>query len=401
VTDEQRLMRAATASPRSIGIARAVLLGAVLLLTVPSAHVAEAAASFTLSTPYPVVETQPGSTVKLDLKVTSAAADPVDLAVGGLPDGWTATIRGGGFVIHAVTATPDTPAAATIEIDVPADAAPGSYPLTIDGQDASAGTSSLGITLDVATEVDNGIEVTADFPSLQGDPASDFTYNLTIANNTPEEQTFTFAPTGPQGWTVTASPTAEARAQTVTIAGGETSTVKVTATPPETAEEGSYPIGVTVTAANGATGQIQLTAEVTGAPKLELTTADQRLDVSGTADKEQRVPLIVANSGTAPLTDVKLAGTAPTGWDVSFDPQSVATVKPNETVQVTAIVKPSSDAVAGDYSFTVRASSGSESANLDLRYALKGSRTLGLIAIGVIVVAVAALAGVFIRFGRR
>ena len=101
--------------------------------------------------------------------------------------------------------------------------------------------SCLPVTLDVPSEVDNGIQLTADFPSLKGDPASDFTYNLTITNNTPEEQTFTFDPTAPQGWTVTASPTAEARAQTVTIDAGATGTVKVTATPPDDRAGGLVP----------------------------------------------------------------------------------------------------------------------------------------------------------------
>ena len=98
---------------------------------------------------------------------------------------------------------------------------------------------------------------------------------------------------------------------------------------------------------------------------------------------------------------VRLAGTAPTGWDVSFDPQEVPSVKPNETTQVTAIVKPASDAVAGDYALTVRASAGSQESNLDLRYTLESSRTLGVIAIGVIVLAIGALIGVFVKFGRR
>ena len=68
---------------------------------------------------------------------------------------------------------------------------------------------------------------------------------------------------------------------------------------------------------------------------------------------------------------------------------------------MTAIVKPASDAVAGDYALTVRASAGSQSSSVDLRYILKGSRTLGFVAIGVIVLAFGALAGVFIKFGRR
>ena len=47
------------------------------------------------------------------------------------------------------------------------------------------------------------------------------------------------------------------------------------------------------------------------------------------------------------------------------------------------------DAVAGDYALTVRSSAGSQSSNVDLRYTLEGSRTLGFVAIGVIVVAFA------------
>jgi uncharacterized membrane protein len=378
-------------------------VGALMFIgsTVAFATSAHADAAFTLTTPYPDVETQPGSTVKLDLAVSSPTVDPVELALAGLPDGWKATMRGGGFVIHALTATPDAPAKAQLEIDVPADAAAGSQLLTITGTDASSATVALHVTLDVEAQVDNGIAVTADFPSLSGDPGSSFSYNLTIANNTPESETFTFDPTPPQGWTATASPSAEANAQTVTIDAGATSTVKVTATPPDTAEQGSYPIDVAVTAANGAQGKISLTAEVTGSPKLVLSTADQRLDVKGQSDTVHRIPMVLANTGTADLTNVKIAGTAPTGWDVSFDPQEVPSVRPNETAQVTAIVKPSSDAVAGDYAITVRSSAGSQSANIDLRYSLESSRTLGMLAIVVIIAAVAALAGVFIRFGRR
>ena len=73
---------------------------------------------------------------------------------------------------------------------------------------------------------------------------------------------------------------------------------------------------------------------------MALATADQRLDVTGRSDSEHRIPLIVANTGTAPLEGVKLAGTAPSGWDVSFDPQQIDSIQPNETAQVTAIVKP-------------------------------------------------------------
>ena len=368
---------------------------------VPAGDVALAGDAFTITTPYPTVETQAGSTVKFDLDLVSPVVDPVALDVSGVPDGWKATLRGGGFVIHSITSSPGDGATADLEVVVDPNARPGQYPITIQGHDTAGALDSMVVTLDVVDEVDAGIGLVADFPSLSGDPGTDFSYGLTITNNTPEEQTFTFDPTPPQGWAATASPTAEAKAQTVTIDAGGTSDVKVVATPPDTTAEGTYPIDVAVTAANGATGKISLEADVVGTPKLELATADERLDVSGGADSEQRVPLIVTDSGSAPLESVKLAGTAPTGWDVSFDPQEIPSIEPNETAQVTAIVKPSSDAVAGDYSLTVRASAGSSDSSIDLRYGLGGSRSLGVIAIVLIVAAVAALGGVFVKFGRR
>ena len=382
------------------------VLACAFTLVTSAGSAAHAAGAISLTTPYPSVETQPGSTVKLDLHVTSDVADAVDLAVKGLPDGWTSTLRGGGFVIHSVTAMPvtttnTTPVTVTMEVDVPADAKTGSYPFTVEGTDAAGDSSDAAITLDVAQVVDSGIGITADFPSLKGDPASAFTYNLTITNNTPEQATFTFDPTGPEGWTVSASPAAQAKAETVSIDAGAKTTVTVTATPPATAAQGKYPIDVGVSAANGATGKIELQAEVSGTPTLAISTSDQQLNVSGKSDSVKRIPLIVSNTGTASLEDVKFASTAPTGWDVSFDPQQLTEVKPNETAQVTAIVKPSSDAVAGDYAITVRSSAGSESSNVDLRYSLESSSALGVLAIVVIAVAVLALVGVFVRFGRR
>ena len=377
---------------------------AMLLAAFSGAGAAHASATppvgLTVTTPYPTVDTQPGSSVTFDLSVVSPIIESVDVSVDGLPDGWKATVRGGGFVVHAVTTSPDTPPKTSLELDVPPDAAPGSYAITVVAAGQS-GTAHTAITLNIAEQVDNAIEVTADFPSLSGGPDGDFTYALTITNNTPEQQTFTFQPTSPQGWTVTASPTAEARAATVTIDAGKTGQVQVKAAPPTTAKEGSYDIQVAVAAANGATGAITLTAEVTGTPQLALTTSDQRLDTTGKADSEKRVPLIVSNTGTAELDNVQLAGTAPSGWEISFDPKTIASVKPGDTAQATAIIKPSSNAVAGDYAMTVRASAGSESSNIDLRFALKSSRTIGVIAVVVILAAIGALVGVFVRFGRR
>ncbi len=381
-----------------VAVAALTLAGLGVLFTPPT--IAGADQSLVLTTPYPSIETQPGSIVKLDITVTAGRPEPVDLAVDGLPAGWQATLRGGGFVIHSITSS-TAGSKASLEIAVASDAQAGSYPMTVTATDGTGGRSSTPVTLVIAPEVNSGIRLTTDFPSLTGDPGGTFSYNLTVTNDTPAQQTFTFDPSGPEGWTVSASPSAEARAQTVTVEAGSASSVKVTATAPESVEQGAYPIDVKVTGDNGAQGSIKLEADVTGTPKLVISTPDSRLDVSGKANSVARIPLVVANTGTAPLEAVKLAGSAPNGWEISFEPAQVDSVLPGETAQVTAVVKPASKAVAGDYQVSVRSSAGSLSSNVDLRYALSGGRTLGILAVLVIAAAFAGLAGVFVKYGRR
>jgi uncharacterized membrane protein len=283
---------------------------------------------------------------------------------------------------------------------VPPDAAAGTYTLQVVATDG-AGQAALPLAVQVQSEVDSGIGVKADFPSLRGEPGTAFDYTLTVTNNTPETQTFTFAAAGPQGWTVSASPASAANANTVSVDADGTTQVKVTATPPDTVQQGSYPINVTITSDTSGSGQMQLTAEVTGSPKLAVTTADQRLNFSGHANSEKRVTIVVGNSGTAPVDGVQFAATPPSGWNVTFDPPKVDEVKPNETTQVVAVIKPSKNALAGDYAIGVRASAGSESSNLDLRYGVKASQTLGIVAVAIIAFTLIALAWVFRRLGRR
>ena len=357
-------------------------------------------ATVRLTTPYPALSVEPGADVKLDLEAHAPEPEGVDLSVSGLPDGWKATLRGGGYVIAGLTAAPDTPGKAQLELTVPADAKSGDYPISVK-ETAPDGTSTVDLKITVAPVVDNGIAVTADFPSLTGGPTDSFAYNLTIANNTPTQQAFNFAGSGPDGWTVTASPQAESRANTVTIDAGATSVVHVTAQPPASVAEGKYPVTVDITGAAGGHGSIQLEAQVTGAAKLEISTADQRLNVSGNADAASRETILVANSGTAPLAKVSFTSTPPAGWNVTFEPATLTNIAAGQTEQVVAVITPGKNALAGDYAISVAASGGSENSSLDLRYTVTTSRSWALVGVGVALIGVVALGFGYRRFGRR
>ena len=57
----------------------------------------------------------------------------------------------------------------------------------------------------------------------------------------------------------------------------------------------------------------------------------------------------IGNTGTAALDAVQFSSTPPSGWTVTFDPPTVQEVKPNESTQVVALIKPAKNALAGDY----------------------------------------------------
>jgi uncharacterized membrane protein len=383
-----------------VGAASALVL-AVALAAPAAAQTATTTVApvLALTTPYPAVLVEPGSTVKLDLSATAQESVRMDNSIDGLPDGWKDALRGGGFVIAGVTAGP-TAGTAQLEVDVPSTAQAGDYPITVRGKTPS-GESDLDITVSVATQVDSGINLTADFPSLTGGPTDTFTYTLTIENDTPAEVTFNFAGTGPEGWTVAVSPTAQAKANTVTIAGGDKSTVSVTATPPADVASGQYPIAVQVTSQNGPSGSIKLMANVTGAAALDAATADGRLNLSGHANHESKESITVTNSGTAPLPRVSLTATPPSGWQVTFDPPSIDSIDAGQSAQVVADIKPAKDALSGDYDVSVAVNGASKSKTLDLRYTVKTSRSWGLLGIALIIVAVVVLGGVIRKVGRR
>jgi uncharacterized membrane protein len=153
--------------------------------------------------------------------------------------------------------------------------------------------------------------------------------------------------------------------------------------------------------AEDATVTTDLSLEITGQPKLELTGRDGSVSGRAVAGTEASIPVSVTNTGTAPAEDVELSGTGPSGWKVSFEPKTLDRVAPNETKQVEARVTPAVNAIAGDYMTTLRATARGESASSNFRIAVSTSTLWGIVGIGIIGIALLVLVGAVARFGRR
>jgi uncharacterized membrane protein len=371
------------------------IIGFLLTLALP----ASAADAVSLVTPYTDVAVEPGHTVSFNLDLSAPEGDGVTFSLTGVPDGWTATITGGGFVVDGITYDSTHPPALKLNIAVPSDAPEGSYDLTVTAT-GSTGSATLPLSLRVAAQVGGGVTLTSQFPDLQGPAGVKFTYALTLQNDTTQDLQFGLDTSGPDGWQIDASPSGQSLASTVTIKAGASSTISVSTTPPDSTAAGDYEIDVT--AASGAyTTTQKLTAHITGSYAIVLSTQDQRLNADVVAGKATALQLQVVNTGSAPLDNVQLAATAPSGWDTSFSPATVPEIAPGDSTPVTLTITPATDAVAGDYRVTLSSSTDQTSDSIELRATVKTSAAWGVVGVGLIVIVFAGLSIVFRRFGRR
>jgi uncharacterized membrane protein len=380
--------------------ARIVMAAAALALALTGlAPSALAAAAFTVTTPYPAVVVAPGAQVTFNVSITTPTAERVGLALSGVPTGWTALIHGGGFIVDAIETDGTTATAVRVDVTVPSGAT-GTHGMTLT---ATAGGATRTLPLQVRVEASAGgdVTLTTDFPSLQGPATQTFSFNLTLSNQTAEDQTFAVNAQGPAGWTVNATLTGQSQAASAVVKAGSTSGVTVTATPPSGVAAGKYPIDVVATAG---TRQIPGTLEIdiTGSYSMTLSTPDQRLNGQGTAGQTTDLALSLANGGTAAITNVKLTSTAPSGWKITFDPATIASLDAGKTQDVTAHIVPSSDALAGDYVVTMTANGDqSTTSSADIRFTVDTSLQWAAIGVALIAVVLIGLGLVFRRYGRR
>lgn len=351
-----------------------------------------------LSTPYPGVAVEAGAQATFDLSVVAPEPTPVALEVTELPEGWTAVFRGGGFEVDGVTAGPVAPEL-SLDVGVPVDTADGTYDV---GVSASDGDSNVDLDLQVRVSALAGGEVilTPDVPGLRVPTGETASFSVELFNDTPSDLDFELSSSGPAGWDVTAEPSTEPQATTMQVASGATETITVDATAPPGVESGQYLVAVQASSPDTQV-EAEMIVEIVGSFSLDLTTTDQRLSTEVSADGSSDVPLLITNTGTAPIQGIELSATAPTDWEVEFAEPVIGQLAAGESVSVPATVTPSDQAIAGDYVITFRASSEQADTDVDIRTTVNPSALWGFVGIALIVLTLAGLAWVFRRYGRR
>jgi uncharacterized membrane protein len=358
-----------------------------------------AATGLKLTTQFPSVTVTPGTKVSIDLAVEAGEAATVGLALSGVPSTWTAALHGGGYVVNAVHVNGTAATTVRLDVAVPSDAT-GTTRITVT---ATATGSTVALPIDIKAEVGAGGELTLDTDTvaLQGAASESFNFTLTLKNDKEEDVTFSTTATGPDNWDVSAKATAQTQAVTAVVKAGAVAQITVAAKPPADVQAGKFPINLTVNAGD-TTLTKDLEVDITGSYTMSLTTPTGVLSTRGSAGGTTDQQFVITNTGSAPLTKVVMTATPPTDWKVTFDPASTDTLAPGDTVNVTAHIVPTTNAIAGDYTLTFNASSTeSDNKSADIRFTVEASILGAVLGIALIAAAIGGLFWVFRRYGRR
>jgi uncharacterized membrane protein len=356
-----------------------------------------------LLTDYPAITVRPGTTTTINLRLRNYAIDPerYALSVSGVPQGWTATMLGGGQPVAAAMVATNDSTSLQLRLDVPENAAMGTTAnLTVTAKGSSM-EKTLPIAVSLAKDLPAKLTIKPQLPSLRGTTKSSFEFQTEIKNDSGRNLVVALGATAPRNFeTSFTEQYGSQELSSIPIDAGQSKTVKLKVRPPSTAAANRYPVSVKASAED-ASAETTVALEITGQPQLNIAGREGVLSGRAEAGKQASIPIVVTNTGTAPADEITLSSSAPSGWKIEFEPKTIDQIAPNKNKEVQALVTPPEKAIAGDYAPTFTATSRGETANTQFRVAVATSTMWGIAGAGIIAIALLILVGAVARFGRR
>jgi len=369
-----------------------------LLILSLSSSLTYAAGPLGISTSYPGISAQPGSSVTFPLTISGNGI--VDLEVTSVPAEWTAEIFGEGKKIHRVYVPSDSKAQAELRVQIPSAAEDGSYNLSV-AASGVGGRATLTLNVRIDANASGADKIEVQYPALSGPDTATFSFRGTLYNNSGRERFYSLGAQAPDGWQVSFKPAYQNNQITsLSLEPGKSQDLDITVKPPNGVKAGEYTI--TAAAVSGSeVAKVDLQVVITGNYSLELSTPSGRLNQDVNAGKKSALTLEIENTGSADLQAINLSASAPPGWSVTFEPETIDQLKAKEKKQVTAYITPDSKAIAGDYIVSVSASARETSASADIRVTVHTSTLWGIVGVAIIAGVIYWVATTFKKYGRR
>ncbi len=252
------------------------------------------------------------------------------------------------------------------------------------------------------------IELNPTYPKLEAIAGGSFEFEVELKYLGEKDRVFDLRTTAPKGWDVSVTPQYEKDKKALAIRLQPTFTtgtkLKVIAAAPywPLPDPGEYQI--TVEAASGSVkGNTTLTAVITSKYVLKTVSPTGRYNTFATSGKDNYFSIKVQNSGTAAIDSINLSSTSkPEGWAIEFKPDKIDSLNALGEKIVDVNIKPPSNTIAGDYTIGLRASGKQAGADeVSIRVTVESPPVGGGVGVGIILVVVAGLIIIFMRFSRR
>ena len=250
------------------------------------------------------------------------------------------------------------------------------------------------------------LELISSFPKMEimGETV-EFSVRLRWWGN--EDRVFDLTATGPKDWQISFKPSyADTVITAISLEPGKTEypeTIKVIVAPrfQRMPEPGDFK--VTVEASSGEVKDtIELIATWPGVADLNLVPTSERYNTSATAGKDNYFSIDILNYGTVTLENIAFSSYKPDEWTIDYSPARIASLAAGDFLTVDVNIKPPPKTVAGDYSITLRASGEQATTeSIKIRVTVNTPSVWGWVGVAIIVLVVAGLAFVVMRFSRR
>jgi uncharacterized membrane protein len=323
------------------------------------------------------------------------------LSATGLPEKWNALFLGDGRPVNSAFLAPDSSVDVKLRVSPPEGVASGTYQFQVDAASDDGSKYDLPVQLKIGELLPARLALATELPQLRGSPSSTFSYDVTLINESGRETVARLDAAAPPGFRVSFKEGYGSQELTsIPVKPGEKRDLKVSVDPGQDVQAGIYEVGIQAST-DESNAQLKLALDVTGQPDLSMAGQDGRLSSEANAGKVTQLTLLVENKGTEPAQDIKFSSSQPNDWKITFKPESIDELPPNQRQEVTAMLTPSSKAIAGDYMVTLRANGDGATESSEFRVTVETSTIWGIVGLVVIAASVVVLSLAVMRLGRR
>ncbi len=358
---------------------------------------------------YPGVVIAKDEDVSMDIIFHNKGRSDEDVSVwiAEKPKDWQAKIKTYRFTVTGIHVPSGDDKTLTFEADPDEGVKPGEYQFrinarTLDGKFRMSQTVSVKVTADDGKSKEpKGVKLTTSYPVIRGPSDATFEFSLEVDSKLDEDAVFDLLALGPQGWEINFKPAYETKYIPSRRNKAKPSTsVAVEVKPAMGTEAGEFPIDVRISSGD-ANAEAKLMVVLTGTYGLEVGTPSGLLSLDARQGRPANMSFYVRNTGSAKNSDIKFMTFKPENWKVEFKPEKIDAIEAGDLKQVEVIITPYEDALVGDYSVGVNVEGEKASKSIEFRTTVKASAAWGWIGIGIIVVVIGGLLGLFRWLGRR